>query len=306
MRYVNYHESRKRGTTDFPLEFHHVSPLHPQYIMTIHWHVEFEILRVLKGCFELNINDQSFTVNAGGCALIPAGALHSGIPGSGCIYECIVFDMNLLMNTNDACRRHITAIMNHDIEPQFLFPCSYTLTGTPDFIPFGQPDSIRCPTGYDNIHRIVWTMFDAAASGAEGYTMIVIGALYQLFGTIIASKYYNPVPEHTPHSHKRILQLKQAQEFMENHYNGPLTLQEIAGSVQMSPKYFCRFFHEMTHMTPISYLNYYRIEQACCRLTAGGESVTEVAYSSGFNDLSYFIKTFRKYKGVTPKQYVRI
>ena len=98
----------------------------------------------------------------------------------------------------------------------------------------------------------------------------------------------------------------QALEFMESSYNLPLTLEEISGSVNMSPKYFCRFFHEMTHRTPIDYLNYYRIERACYQLITTNLSITEIAYASGFNDLSYFIKTFKKYKGTTPKKYLKI
>ena len=88
---------------------------------------------------------------------------------------------------------------------------------------------------------------------------------------------------------------------MESSYNKQITLEEMAGSVDMSPKYFCRFFHEMTHRTPIDYLNYYRIERACYQLMTTDQSITEVAYSSGFN----FIKTFKKYKGTTPKQYLK-
>ena len=34
-------------------------------------------------------------------------------------------------------------------------------------------------------------------------------------------------------------------------------------------------------------------------------SVTDIAINCGFNDVSYFIKTFKKYKGITPKQYIK-
>ena len=76
----------------------------------------------------------------------------------------------------------------------------------------------------------------------------------------------------------------------------------MADSVQMSPKYFCRFFQEMTHRSPVDYLNYYRIERACYQLLTTNDTITEVAYNAGFNDL---IKTFKKYKGTTPKQYLK-
>ena len=135
--------------------------------------------------------------------------------------------------------------------------------------------------------------------------MSVLGALYQIIGLIFSENFYNPAPEQPPRSHRKIVQLKQALEFIESSYNKQISLQEMADSVNMSSKYFCRFFQEMTHRTPVDYLNYYRIERASYDLLPTDQSITEVAFNSGFNDLSYFIKTFKKYKGTTPKQYLR-
>lgn len=281
MQYINYRESWQRGTVDFPFEYHHITPTHPQYIMALHWHVEFEIVRVLKGTFQLSIDELEYTVEQGSAIFIPAGSVHSGLPRD-CTYECIVFDMNMLMNKNDSCCKLIRKIIDHEVEPAFVYPESH-----------------------NDIHQTVWSLFDAIASKKDGYQLVVLGTLYQVIGTIFAKQYYNPAPAQPPRNHKRIIQLKTALEFMESSYNKQITLEEMAGSVDMSPKYFCRFFHEMTHRTPIDYLNYYRIERACYQLMTTDQSITEVAYSSGFNDLSYFIKTFKKYKGTTPKQYLK-
>lgn len=281
MQYINYRETRQRGTVDFPLEFHHVTSSHPQYIMSFHWHVEFEIIRILSGTFSLTLDEYEVSVSSGSVIFIPAGSLHSGIPDD-CIYECIVFDMNMLMNKNDSCCRHIRQIIDHEINLQIVYPDSY-----------------------NDIHQITWTLFDAMTSKKEGYQMVVLGSLYYLFGTIFSKSWYSTAPTQTPRSHKRVVQLKQALEFIESSYTSQVTLEEISQSVNMSPKYFCRFFQEMTHRTPIDYLNYYRIERACYQLLTTDQSITDVAYSSGFNDLSYFIKTFKKYKGTTPKKYLK-
>ena len=53
----------------------------------------------------------------------------------------------------------------------------------------------------------------------------------------------------------------------------------------------------------MDYLNYQRIEHACYELLTTDISVADAAYACGFGDVSYFIKTFRKYKGVTPGKY---
>ena len=281
MQYNNYRENRRHGTADFPLAFYHVTSSYPQYVMPLHWHVEFELIHIVKGSIRLTIDDREFDAAEGSCVFVPAGSIHSGIPDD-CIYDCIVFDMNMLMNKNDSCCRMIRRIVDRETELFNLYTRSY-----------------------NDIHQIVLSLFDAAASRKLGYQPVILGALYQFFGTIFSNGYYHSMPPRESRSHKRIVQLKTALEFMESSYNTPVTLEEISRSVDMSPKYFCRFFHEMTHRTPIDYLNYYRIERACYQLMTTDLSITEIAYASGFNDLSYFIKTFKKYKGTTPKKYMK-
>ena len=80
MQYINYRESRQRGTADFPIEYHHVSPTHPQYIMALHWHVEFELIRILSGSLKLTVDEEEYTAKAGSSCFIPAGTIHAGEP----------------------------------------------------------------------------------------------------------------------------------------------------------------------------------------------------------------------------------
>lgn len=282
MHYTNYHESVQRGTMDFPLEFYHVTQNHPQYQMRIHWHVEFEFIRVLEGNLLLTLDEQEYNVSKNSSVFIPSGALHSAIPENDCVYDCIVMDPNMLLNKSDTCCKFIQQIMNHELEIQSIYD-----------------------ENYNDIHQIIWTLFDAIASKSTGYQLLVQGALYQFFGVTISQDYRPEISSRTKRDLKRITQLKTALEFIENSYTSNITLKEMSDSVQMTPKYFCRFFREMTHRSPVDYLNYYRIERACYLLLTTNQSITEVAYNTGFNDLSYFIKIFKKYKGVTPKQYVR-
>ena len=86
-------------------------------------------------------------------------------------------------------------------------------------------------------------------------------------------------------------------------YKNEVTLQELATLAGMSPKYFCRAFSQMTGKTPIEYLNYYRIEQAGERLIFTENSITEIALDCGFHDMSYFSKTFSRYKGLSPSAF---
>ena len=90
MHDLDHNEDRLRGTYEFPFEFHHIEPNHPRYVMSYHWHVEYEIIRILKGSLSVTLDEKSFTATAGDIIFIHSGILHSGIPED-CVYQCIVF-----------------------------------------------------------------------------------------------------------------------------------------------------------------------------------------------------------------------
>ena len=104
---------------------------------------------------------------------------------------------------------------------------------------------------------------------------------------------------------KKIQQYKTILSMIEQHYSEPLSLQALANTVHMNSHYFCRFFKELTDQTPIEYLNSYRVEAACEQLYVSQKSILEIALDCGFNDVSYFIKVFKKYKNLTPSEYRR-
>ena len=273
-------ENRPRGTFDFPFEFHHIRSDHPRYVMSYHWHVEFEIIRVLEGTLTLSLDEKSFVMRPKDVAFVHGGVLHSGIPGDGCVYQCIVFDIQPFMKMNSQISSLLTKITHQEVLVYHHFTS-------------GQP----------SISRTTDDIFDALWKRPEGYEMTVIGQFYHFFGLIFSNHYYLDTPRTTRRDFRRIDQLKQVLDFIEKNYTRQLTLQELSSSVSMSPKYFCRFFSEMTHQTPMDYLNRQRIEQACYQLSATDASITEIAFNTGFNDLSYFIRIFKKYKGVAPGKY---
>lgn len=279
MQIIDQNEDRPRGTYEFPFEFHHIDENHPRYIMSYHWHVEYEIIRILSGEFTVTLDEKSFKATQGDVIFVHSGILHSGIPVN-CVYQCIVFDMNVFLKLNSVCADYIQKIVHQDI------------------LIFHHFDN-----RYPDVPGIVNSLFHAMEEKKTGYELSVIGQFYHFFGIVFGNHYYLDSQPKARRDYKRILQLKQVVEFIEKNYASPLTLSQLSESVSMSPKYFCRFFSEMTHQTPMDYLNRQRIEQACYELSTTGDSITDIAYRNGFNDLSYFIRTFKKYKGTTPGKY---
>lgn len=270
MRIAGTYEDVTRGTPEFPLGFYRVDSTHPNYHMQLHWHVEYEIIHICSGTLTLFLDEETLVCTGGDAVLIAGSTLHGATPRS-CVYECAVFD------------------------PRSLFQGSWrtALEGISGFIslPAGSRENQEALAFFDALHQ--------TEGGAE---FMILGALCRFFGVLRQKKLFGSLPAA---SSKKIQHLKQALKLMETEYASTLTLAQLAQACGMSPKYFCRFFREMTHKTPIDYLNRYRIKIACEMLRDNQESITEIAFSCGFNDLSYFIKTFKRYKGVSPKAYAK-
>lgn len=97
--------------------------------------------------------------------------------------------------------------------------------------------------------------------------------------------------------------IKQMMVYIHEHYADKITIAELAASAFMSERECFRVFHEYLHMTPIEYMQSYRLQAACQMLAGGYETVTEISHACGLGSSSYFGKVFREYMHCTPTQY---
>ncbi|MGN1146258.1 MAG: helix-turn-helix transcriptional regulator, partial [Acetatifactor sp.] len=97
--------------------------------------------------------------------------------------------------------------------------------------------------------------------------------------------------------------LEPALDFIHTHYQEEITLSMLAACAFLSVSEFCRAFKSLTGSAPIAYLVRYRIQQSCIALSQTTLSVSEIALSHGFNNISYYNRTFAKLIGVTPSAY---
>ena len=283
MKYLDYREHREQGTFNFPIAFYHENYHSPRYHMPYHWHHHYEILRIMSGAFHLTLDSNTRSYYAGDVIFITDGMLHGGNPDDNtCVYDCIVFDLQILMKDNHICSKSIFDIMNHKITINTLL---------------SEDSSAVLP--------IVDSLTSALSGRHTGYEFMTQGYLYQLLGIILEEHLYK---ENTGDLAEagHLNSIKNVLTYISENYDNNISLDMLAKIAGMNPKYFCRYFRSMTERTPIDYLNYYRIECACEMLTTKNISVKEAAISCGFNDESYFIKTFHKYKGITPKQFSKM
>lgn len=97
--------------------------------------------------------------------------------------------------------------------------------------------------------------------------------------------------------------IKKAVAYISKNYATSITLDDVAAEVHLNPAYFSTIFKQSCGSSFKEYLNMVRIEESK-RLLANTEySVIDIAVATGFEDQSYFSKVFKRYTGLTPKQY---
>ena len=98
--------------------------------------------------------------------------------------------------------------------------------------------------------------------------------------------------------------LHQIYHFIEANYEKNIDVNEVARLCHLTTPSFCRYFKKSTHYTFTDFLNHYRINQSK-KLLMQHKTVTEACYDSGFENLSYFNKTFKKFAGENPSVFKR-
>lgn len=97
--------------------------------------------------------------------------------------------------------------------------------------------------------------------------------------------------------------IKQAILYIYKNFASPITLEIVAKEVHLNPAYFSTIFKQATGSSFREYLNMVRIEESKRLLTNTDYALIDIAIATGFEDQSYFSKVFKKYTGLTPKQY---
>jgi AraC family transcriptional regulator len=102
-----------------------------------------------------------------------------------------------------------------------------------------------------------------------------------------------------PAREKRVL------EHIREHLESPLTLEDLAKVVEISPNHFASLFRQTVGMTPHRFVVQQRVDHARRLLKTSNLSLMEIAFRCGFQDQSQFTTTFRRYTGTTPGRYKR-
>ncbi len=91
--------------------------------------------------------------------------------------------------------------------------------------------------------------------------------------------------------------------YIAQNYAMPITLEEVADNINLSPTYLSKKFKKVTGVTFKEYVNYIRIRQACQMLLTTDDNINTIALNCGFNSSNYFKDCFRRINGISPRSF---
>lgn len=277
----SYKELKKHGSYDYTFEKYDIISDCTRQFATNHWHDEFEIVYVTRGCISISINGKKFIGKSGDIFIVNSGEMHEiyGID-TPLEYSAFVFDFDMLAFYNDdfAQKNFIDPVQKEEMK-------------------FSN-NVIRPERAFALLKHIK----EINTVKPVCYTLSTKALLLQFFALMIEENQIILSQDSSSHDDKRQL-LKEIVKYIDENYSEEITLKEISRHFNMSHKYFCRFFKKNFNKTFIKYLNEVRIENSMRLLAKNNISVTEAGISCGFCNMSYFARTFKKKIGCTPSQY---
>ncbi|MCL6458448.1 MAG: AraC family transcriptional regulator [Gorillibacterium sp.] len=280
-------EARLHGSDSFPVAIYQlvIGPGEP--VLECHWHDEAEFFLVLEGEMLFQVDTDYFPVRAGEAVYLDGGDIHAGhaLGSLGCRCLAIVLDLSLL-----------TSVGFDRVQEEFVSPLLEKKHSFPRLI---RPDTDweHMLLGY--IHNI----YEAIAGETPGYEAFVKGSLYLALHTIAGEGRSSDRSASGASDSAKIERLKKILAHIQDNYQRPIRIEELAGLLPMSEGQFCRFFKSMTRKTPIEYINTYRIRQAADLLLHTDRKISDITMDVGFDNVSYFIKVFRKMMHAAPSVY---
>ncbi|MGN0292646.1 MAG: helix-turn-helix domain-containing protein [Lachnospiraceae bacterium] len=252
-----------------------------------HWHPALEIDYIADGEIELETADSINYVKKGELIFVNSGVMHE-IRAKDRMHHCRIYAHIFNME-------FLSGICNSLFEQKYLFPiikCSNLETFT-----------VHADT-YRNVRMIEKFLKTVEMNKTEpfGYEFEVRTELCRIW-CMLLEETEELRASSTNKNNIDVERIKHMIQYIQDHYAEKITLDDIASAASISTRECSRCFQRCIKLSPIHYLNDYRIRMAAQLLLHTDQSIITISENCGFSSSSYFGKTFYKAMGCTPKDY---
>lgn len=145
-------------------------------------------------------------------------------------------------------------------------------------------------------------IYDTFTAKEYGYELFIKASLLKVCHLLVTHAAADPSSDQPDTGYHTGL-IRSVMQYLQDNFNNSVTLAELEQHFHISQGHLCRSFKAVTHMTPFEYLNYYRISKSMEMLMDTDEEIGQIALRTGFNNISYFNRTFQRFVHMTPRAY---
>ena len=240
-----------------------------------HLHQDIELLYILSGRMEVELEGQKFGMTAEDVLVINAGRRHAIRKDGQVLYMRLLIMYDLIADIQN----------NYD----FTFFC----------------DSARnTDTAYDGLRRLLQQLLGRFLS-SRGVTrsFAYISLCYQVMDYLCTHFMIRAAaPAELSESEKYQQRLGQIENYIRANYRSAVSLRELAGKLYLSEGYLSRFFKKNYGMSFAEYVTNVRLHHAVDELLYSDTPITRIVYDNGFPSVALFNKAFKKEYGETPSE----
>lgn len=253
--------------------------LDAKFDFPVHYHPEYEINLVLNSGGKRIIGDSIKEYNDPDMALIGPNTPHAWTgPEKGAQVITIQFQEDFLSDKS-LSRKLLHPIK--DMLERSKMGIQFSKEVTSSMVP--RVKELTQVKGFDSLLNFLSLLYDLSISRNQ---------------TALSSPNY--IDNYDTSKSKRIAKVN---NYLCENLHNPITIEEVANLVNMSPSAFSHFFKKRTQRTFSNYLSDLRIGNAATLLIETDKNISEICYDSGFNNLSNFNRVFKNQKGCTPKEF---
>ena len=277
----DFSENVKYDYPDFPVYIRRCPlSVFPNYSADSHWHDDIELIVVLSGCMQYNVNGEIVTINNGDGILINSRQLHSGYSESKteCDFICILFHPILLCASKTFEINFIKPFINSNITHTYL---SKDVLWQKNMIEYVIK---MCENKNKNTSPLY----------SQGYINFL----------------WKELIENTKHiNSKRTNQdiqlsiLKNMMSYIHEKYKEKIALKDVAFIGCVSKRTCENIFSKYLNKTPSEYITDFRLRKSIELLKTSNMTILEIAIETGFSGASYYAEVFRKNFNVNPAEY---
>lgn len=262
---------------DFPISTAYADlAIFPDFAAGCHWHKDYEALIALDGDMDYRVNGQHVYLKKGDAIFVNSNRLHYGYSAEkkNRNYCFAVFHPEILGIT--------PAVASAQERLARESGCDYWLLSASD----------------ENDRKVITDIRFLCDHAEPEEAVLVVSTCAALVGEMISRDSKSPDQSTDPDWGI----IRKMVGYIQNHYQERILLEEIAAAGAVCRSRCCQLFKEKLQTTPMNYVMRYRLEKAC-DLIREGSIITDAAFSTGFQGLSYFSESFKKQYGIKPSQF---